>query len=593
MNRKRFALISISAAAVTAAAAVGCSSRYGSGGGSNGLPDILSVFEGRSKASFTLTCEYATNVIGGKTFHTRTYDGKTHGPMLTVRPGQMLDVTIVNKFPKNPHAKVPRGPVRVPLVSDEMEAMNNRPRRFRLSSVQIDPMNNPHDFNTTNLHVHGIQTIPHIFSPIGTSDPKSMMIAIEPGESFTYHLPVPDDHPSGLHWYHPHHHGATDVQVSSGMAGLIVVRGPIDDVPEIAAAKEIFMVFQALGGNKGKHDPSVYELEYEAYKAPQEGGYQLEPDFSMLTVNGQGVAWDERDGETERYTPLEPFQVTMQPGEVRRLRMLNGFNHDPIPLVLEGFEVWQIGFDGVNLTAPNPKNMSGIDDQGNIVEQLTAKNFITAPVRMSMPGNRIELLIKAPKKPGTYALKSLGSDGLNGGKLPTYTLAQFTVAGNELDMKIPRTLPKPTREYPIIGEVPESRKKTFTYSVAGLDTPPAVLTGLAFYVNGELYDEMGIPTTVELGSEWEWRIENKSLGLHPFHIHVNSFQLTEINDQAAGASPEIWDTFYVPPRSSRTDGKPGSITLRIRFVQFKGKSLHHCHILPHEDTGMMQNFLIE
>ena len=71
---------------------------------------------------------------------------------------------------------------------------------------------------------------------------------------------------------------------------------------------------------------------------------------------------------------------------------------------------------------------------------------------------------------------------------------------------------------------------------------------------------------------------------HPFHIHMNSFQLTKVNGVAA--TPQLYDTFVVPP------GAPGAITFRTRFKGFRGKAVYHCHILQHEDTGMMNNIQI-
>src|SRR5262249_41189347 len=150
-----------------------------------------------------------------------------------------------------------------------------------------------------------IQTTPHLFEPIGTSDPMAPMLGIEPGKQFHYQLPVPKDHPSGLHWYHPHHHGATDVQVSGGMAGLIVCRGPIDEVPEIAAARELFFVIQSIQVNPTKNR-NHYELEYEAYKPPNQGGYFVDTKYTMFTVamdgatgrrDAAGVMWEDSTGE--------------------------------------------------------------------------------------------------------------------------------------------------------------------------------------------------------------------------------------------------------------------------------------------------------
>src|SRR5579862_876158 len=213
MDRRRFIVTSISAAAV-------------------------------GTRTYQLNVQYAITNVAGYKLRGRTYNGQPYGPTVVTRPGETLSMKIVNKLPADPPAKPPAGTVLVPVVRNSMEAMDPAYRGGTRPSAYIDPMNNPHGFNTTNLHVHGVQTVPHLFKPIGTSNPAAMMIEIKPGESFQYDFPIPADHPSGLHWYHPHKHGSTNVQVSNGMAGLVVVRGPIDRVPEIAAARELFMVVQ-------------------------------------------------------------------------------------------------------------------------------------------------------------------------------------------------------------------------------------------------------------------------------------------------------------------------------------------------------------
>ncbi len=250
-------------------------------------------------------------------------------------PGDELYVTMINKLSPNPPSSMDRHQL-VPQPQNMMDAMEPEPP-------------GPHDFNTTNLHVHGIQTIPHLFKPLGTSNPSAPMIAIEPGQTFTYTFPIPKDHPSGLHWYHPHHHGSTDVQVSNGMAGLIVVRGPIDEVPEIKAAREEFIVVQTLDVNKVKHHPGLYEREYIAYRSPKNGGYALSSKWTMLTitgrgkVDGRGAIWAHNvPFDKSTYTPIEKLSIPMQPGELLRLRFLNGTNYYTLPLVLPGFEAWAI-----------------------------------------------------------------------------------------------------------------------------------------------------------------------------------------------------------------------------------------------------------
>jgi suppressor of ftsI len=579
MNRRRFVITGVSAAAVGGAAIAACSTR-------GGLSGLMPGAAGGTAASFAssgvtvLNTQYASVNLAGYKLHVRTYNGKTTGPTIETRPGATLAVQIVNKFPPNPKASVPSGSVEIPLVENSMQAMDPRYRGPSVRSHEtVDQMNDPHDFNTTNLHVHGIQTVPHLFEPVGTSNPAAEMIEVNPGKTYNYTFPIPSDHPSGLHWYHPHHHGSTDVQVSGGMAGLIVMRGPIDEVPEIKAAREIFLAVQSLEVNKSTKFPGQYDREYIAYEPSKDGGYSLDADFAMMTSNGEPVAWYDINKGTAT-TVGTPPQYDVQPGEVVRLRLLDGTNFAPLMLVLPGFQAWEIGFDGINLLAATPIDMSG---KGTTL--VTPVNVFKAPIRFAFSGNRIELLLKAPAKPGTYTLSTLASAGF-AGNIPPYDIAQFVVAGAPVAMGIPKTLPTPTREYPLITaqEIVAKRKIVFDEGAC-----KQLLTGFCFVVDGKLYDMTEVSFSSKVGTCEEWRIENATPDGHPFHIHTNSFQLIAINDQPV--SPvQIWDTHVIPPRIG---AKNGSITMRIRFVEWKGKDVFHCHILPHEDTGMMVNFMLD
>jgi suppressor of ftsI len=111
--------------------------------------------------------------------------------------------------------------------------------------------------------------------------------------------------------------------------------------------------------------------------------------------------------------------------------------------------------------------------------------------------------------------------------------------------------------------------------------------GFGFTVNKRLYEMLECPTTVKRGTCEEWILENDTPEAHPFHIHMISFQVEEV--AGIKKDSEIWDTFIIPPM---VGGKIGELRIRMRFKQFHGKEVFHCHILPHEDTGMMQNFLV-
>jgi suppressor of ftsI len=578
MNRREFIVAGVSASVVGGALVIDSCSSTSSGP----VPGPIPVPPPAPGRVYQLTTQYATTNMKGYRLRTRTFNGRTVGPMLHTRPGETLSVHVVNRFPPNGPERLPKGAVLLPNPRDSMEAMDATIRPDVKASQHIDPMNNPHEFNTTNLHVHGLQTVPHIFAPIGTSDPTAEMVAIRPGHDFLYHFPIPSDHPSGLHWYHPHHHGSTDVQVSGGMAGLIVVRGPIDEVPEIAAAREIFLVVQTLNVNRSKTHPDLYEREYIAYKTPTEGGYNFGTDFTMITVNGEAAYWvrNAKDMKPPEFTPLGVPEYHVQPGEVLRLRMLCGANKAPLPLVLPGFEAWEIGLDGINTLTAVPLDMSGTG-----VTEVTPENLFTAPIALIVEGNRLELLVRAPKTEGTYTLSSLATrdvDPSMGGK---FDIARFHVSGSPVKMGIPTNLPKPTREFPVIKESDVVAKRRFLF---GQGPRKDLLTGFGFTINGELYQEMECPTQPKVGTCEEWLIENETPDFHPFHLHENSFQLRLINDVPVKPL-EIWDTFGIPPKRN---GKNGTLLIRVRFVHWTGKTVFHCHVLPHEDTGMMQNILM-
>lgn len=497
--------------------------------------------------SFTLTTQYADHVFNGKTFRTRTYNGLIPGPTLTAVPGQQLAINIVNAFPANAPATPGPG---------------------------IDPMNNPHLFNTTNLHVHGVQVVPHIFDPVGTTNPSAMMVAIQPGTSFQYNFSVPADQPSGLYWYHPHHHGSTDVEVEGGMAGLILVKGPIDQVPEIAAARDIQLAFQTLNANK---EPSgIYDLEYTAYQTPAHGGYKPRADYMAAVVNGQLVSFVDfttgaQCGASACGVPTNfaPPQLAVQPGEVVRLRLLNGSNTLNLPIQLPGFDVFVIGHDGINLLAPQ------------LVD--TAAN----PILLTM-GGRLELLVRPKPATGSFMLSGAAVTGVVPAPphpWPAFNLMQITVAGSPLSMNIPTTLPTPAREYPLIADSEITGRRTVSFAAP---SSSSILFGTIMTVNNVAYDEMSVLFTLPVGQAEEWTISTQMPEGHPFHLHTNSFEVHQVTDPINGtvnlSPPVICDTFWVPAN--------GQIVMRVRYKEWRGKDVFHCHKLVHEDQGMMANTLL-
>ncbi|MEW6277008.1 MAG: multicopper oxidase domain-containing protein [Candidatus Eremiobacterota bacterium] len=440
-------------------------------------PTVLASRGGLLEAM--LECRVATNQVGGRTITTPTYNGSLPGPTLSLRPGETLRVHLVNNLPANTD----------PVPAD---------------------LNIPHHPGTTNLHTHGF----HV-SPRRPSD--DIFLVIPPGESFSYEYRLPVNHPPGTYFYHPHHHGSVATQMWGGMAGCIIVEGEIDQVPEIAQARQAVMVFQELGLDQNGVVPPFDIFTF----------FQLTT--KTFTLNGR----------------LNPT-LRMKPGEVQRWRLVNANVTDFLHLSLDGHSFHLLSVDGNTLPALRQ----------------------SATLLMSM-ANRLDVLVKAGA-PGSYLLRKLSLDQGVGAN-PESILATVVVDDDrDLNMPLPSgPLPVPSQLAPVAdAQLTGARQLTFSF-----------LPDLPFFaVDNKHFDAGRIDQTVVLGAAEEWTVFNDSGGDHPFHIHINPFQLLAVNGQPV--EPTWQDTVIVPRR--------GSVRFRTRFLDFEGLQVLHCHVLVHECMGMMQ-----
>lgn len=483
-------------------------------------PQVLRSRDGR--LAVTLQARRDRVDIGdGHVLDTVTYDGTIPGFTWEVDPGDVLRVDLVNDLPPLPDDTV------VDLVR-------------------------PHEWTHTNLHTHGF----HV-SPSGTSD--NIFQTVRPGARWGYEFQIPEDHPGGLFWYHPHRHGGVAQQVRGGMAGAIVVRGSLDRVPEVAAARERIMVLQALevSDDDVLLDPIPHPTKTQAF---------FPRDQIHYTLNGR----------------LLP-EIRMYPGEVQRWRLLNAAEGKFMSLTLQGHALHQLAWDGLNLAAPEP----------------------TDTVMLSA-ANRVDVLVKAVREPGVYDLvltpgssqhpnipgmptqrnpddgtdpdpSGQGTFNPSEGELATRTIARLVVEGTGPDMALPAELP--AFDPPIL---PIANRRELTYSVERDDDQEFI----SFGVNGTAFDPSAPAYQVRLGTAEEWTLVNAvddklADHAHVFHIHVNPFKVTKIN--GVPLETPLWrDTFVLTGR----DGD--SITFEMNFVDFAGRFVQHCHVLTHEDLGMME-----
>ena len=244
--------------------------------------------------------------------------------------------------------------------------------------------------------------------------------------------------------------------------------------------------------------------------------------------------------------------ITMRPGEVQRWRLLGGNYQNDMFLELEKHDLHVIAYDGIQLGS---------------IESL--KNLLMAP------GQRADVLIQAGA-PGTYEFRGLPYD--QGYPSPTGPVARLVVAGDPLPMRLPASLPKAPLE--TIRDAEITGKRTLTFSAIIPQTEAAaVWQEFSFLIDGKRFDPNRIDQRVRLGAVEEWTINNIHQDDHAFHIHTNPFQVTQVNGQPAPNLP--WrDTFVVP--------RKGSMVMRSRFLDYTGIYMLHCHMMNHEELGMMQ-----
>lgn len=474
------------------------------------------IHSGNGVLRTTLVVTFAHNRIGNDPVLLRSYNGFLVGPTLRVQSNDRLSIRLLNDLPSEPET---------------------------LSGHDINIP--PHGSNTTNLHTHGLHASPEDNGDnpllevlpngsqnyeirLGTSNPAGMAVAT---------------HPPGTHWYHSHKHGAAAIQLASGMAGVLIVEGGLDEVPEIKAARERILVFQQIPYSESV--PGVLEgIE----------GLTRIRDWSRMT---------------HRYTTINGLLnpvIEMAPQEVERWRFVHAGLSARLNLALkpkdagrENLDLHEIAVDGIAL--------GSIDLQQQI--EMTA-------------GGTSDVLIKAPAEPGEYLLVKLADplarlspDPMIITGTPEDTLARIVVRGPARPMNLPNANALANlAPYRDIDEV--QRYRTLTLGGEGGDVPRWTFDNKQF--NPDRTD-----LTPVLGTAEEWTLKSANQA-HPFHIHVNAFQVLSIKDKEGRETlkrPGIWrDTVLID------EGE--TIRFRTRFEDFQGKTVLHCHKLEHEDQGMMQ-----
>jgi FtsP/CotA-like multicopper oxidase with cupredoxin domain len=414
----------------------------------------------------------------------------------------------------------------------------------------------------TNLHYHGFEV-----SPVEPGD-DVVNIKIKRGQFYDYQVLFPEvpgkKHPEGMFWYHPHPHGCSHAQVNEGLSGVLIVGDLLKaKYPHLAGIQEQILLLK-----DGSPTPKGAKKEEANMQALAANPAAVLP-TPRITVNG-----------------LNTPRMIIKPNEFQFFRIGNVGSNDYVKLALPNIKAWIIAADGMATRQPIP--LDSRPGQGWILP----------------PGSRVEIIVRGPLS-GSYKLVTRP---VLAARTPREeeTLALLEVSKTsekEPQSDIHAQLAE-LQNAPSMPSVYYPGKEEFSSVNTSLpcqyNTPSPdprytfVFTqktgdkGSRFLMNGKEYDENRLDVSCPIPSTPTWTIFNDTEQHHTFHIHQIHFRVDKIMDKN-GERPiteeeaPIRDNVDLPPRTGV------QITLPFDETYLAGKFVMHCHILFHEDRGMMMN----
>jgi FtsP/CotA-like multicopper oxidase with cupredoxin domain len=507
----------------------------------------------------------------------------SQAPNLRVHPGDWLIVTLKNDL-------------RSPSPSARDHNHDNNKYKDAPAPTAGSCTRGPMDALATNLHFHGLYVPPlcHQDDVLNTR--------VSPNDPpFEYRLQIPPDQPPGVYWYHPHVHGFSNIQVQGGASGALIVEGIERANPSVAGLPERVLVIrdQELLTPDASPNATLVMPEMPPLR---------DPDGDILNT-GTGAGKPSKDLSINfvavPYPDYSPALIMMRPSERQLWRVLNAsaityldlrilFNGVPQPL-------GEVSLDGVpnNYSQNNPANSNkGAKAPAAGNNQIVWQKHLDLP-----PGARADFIFQGPPA-GVYGNLithdvDTGPAGENDPIRPLANIIAKAEAPEPRSILPASPAPLPAQSSAWIGNVKPIRERKLYFSERPSDpNNPNSPTVFMLTVDGEKpapYDPASIAPnmTVQLGDVEDWIIENRTQELHAFHIHQIHFLLEELNG-APVDEPFLRDVVNVPFWNGSSSTFP-SVKLRMDFrnPNIVGTFVYHCHLLEHEDGGMMGTILVK
>jgi suppressor of ftsI len=365
-----------------------------------------------------------------------------------------------------------------------------------------------------------------------------------PGQELDYIVRIPRDHPPGLHWYHTHPHGESLQQVLDGMSGALIIDGVERYVPAIRSLRDRILVIRAVDL---EHDQRAASKRARVDVQRTPCGESHDEVSRVFTVNGV----------------LRP-EIEMRPGEPQFWRIVNAAPDRYVDVDLPGQRFNVVAYDGLPIAYHDPANPTHLVDH------------VLLP-----PAGRVEAIVPAPSG-GRVAFRTRCVDtGRDGDPNPGMVLADVVLTD-----RASTTIEDSAR---VASEPPAPR---IVDVERAMQQPPAFTATFTegehrFYINDHLYSPADAPMVrAKVGQFQHWRIVNNTQEIHPMHIHQAHFFAFLENGRPV-RDPHWLDTVNVPVG--------GSVDVVMDFTDpvIRGMSVFHCHLLNHEDKGMMAKIFFE
>jgi suppressor of ftsI len=416
--------------------------------------------------------------------------------------------------------------------------------------------------SNANLHFHGLSS-----SPNAPGD-DTIDTNAAPGGAVNYTVAINPDQPPGMYWYHPHAHGLASYEVGNGMAGVILVEGIGNAVPQTVGLRERVIVLGDVPNSSTFEagESSVLRRSSAARRGVQDvddpsGGNACAPETDATPmINGATMA-----------------AIGIKPGETELLRVLNASGHRHFDIAVDGQQLQLVAQDGVPInTYPGARTTLAVSD-------------VVIP-----PAGRAEFLVTGGSAPEALISKCYQS-GPAGDTDPEIALGVL-----ENDSAWPNQSTATTTAVKRVTKLASLRYSQYYHSAMPAPAQQRLIhfseDANGFYINGAAYNPTAAPQIVaQSGTTEEWTLENDTQEVHAFHIHQTHFIVESIN--GVTQPNQHWvDTFDLSPEGVGVTGQliPSQTKVLIDFRDptIRGTFLFHCHILDHEDGGMMAKITV-